>query len=491
MLQALVSGTTASLRDGLPGQALALGKNDHVRLVVAVTVDSSEQRCKAEQAAVPSICGEALQEALARGHDWAEVAYVGWCKFPTVRDMLESLAGLRKLCVDREALAEGFVQTDAEGDPPVFRLATPEDESRAPAATSALRRKVDELLTEEKELPGAKFLTACQDGKVVLATKMLRANPELIEHTDIFGATGLICAALDSGPQMVQELLKRRANPEAEDCSGATALAAAVCSGKPENVKLLVVKTQSRSVPSANVAAWANAGILAGLSVPESHQLEERSWDMLELAKAMAQRLATEPDLEDWQAKFEQIGRILEGQGTASEDAATTAAASAEIAAPYCVLLQKYEAQLQKCEAQQRELHELRRQLNLEKAREVLSKPQNGLVTGGAFSPNPLAASQPRYDFMPRRVQTAALRCPPQQDRTSTGGTSARRSSRRASTSDATRRTVETSGLSTPGWVEAYKNEKGEVPQDASQFREFVVNRGGSMSFSEAKKALK
>jgi len=355
MTQALVGNisTSVSPKDLLQGQAVQLSTHDpRVRMVVVVSVDGGA----AQEKQIPALCRDVRTDVQQKGYAWGPLAKIIWCHFPSVEDMLKSLSGLRRLDVDPGAESIGV---DSQGSPLVYRLAPV---GRKDLAVSLLRETAEEVMAKSQRIASdSSFLTACQESDVQTVAYILSRSPQVLGARDPFGATGLICAALEGSSEVVTELLQGRADPEATENTGATALAAAVCTGRVEAAGLLAV-TQARRVPAPNVQAWANEGILAPLGAAP---LEGREWGMLELAQQMAESLRTAEEPE-WAAKFERISTLI------ARPASSGAALGSMQAVDSAASGQSYEAL-------QVEVERLKREL-----REASGAPTRGAGTWGA-----------------------------------------------------------------------------------------------------------
>lgn len=231
--------------------------------------------------------------------------------------MLESMNGTRNLNIDPKLEPVG---RSLDGGSLSFGVVP--EAPRALSATSLLREPIKTIMDVRRDVSENSFFTACSEGSLDHLAVLLRREPALIGARDPYGATGLVCAAIEGAAEVIDELLKRRADPSATDTMGATALAAAVCTGRVASVEHLVAVTSERQVPAGNVEAWANDAVLAPLGVEEMLDAT-RPWDMFELTQEIIQRLEAIKE-EDLSASFHRIAQFL------SEEAKLdTAAASA------------------------------------------------------------------------------------------------------------------------------------------------------------------
>jgi ankyrin repeat protein len=72
---------------------------------------------------------------------------------------------------------------------------------------------------------------ACRRGNLQEVEKIYTANPDLIHAADFKGFTALIIAAYNDQPELVQFILEKGANPDAQDMAGNTALMGASFKG--------------------------------------------------------------------------------------------------------------------------------------------------------------------------------------------------------------------------------------------------------------------
>jgi len=89
---------------------------------------------------------------------------------------------------------------------------------------------------------GGEIHTAIKDGDVAKVTALLKANPKLVEARDAsaYGATPLVVAATTGQKEIAELLLANKADIEAQDAGGWTALTKAVANKHPEVVVVLL-----------------------------------------------------------------------------------------------------------------------------------------------------------------------------------------------------------------------------------------------------------
>lgn len=310
--QALICGTTTTVQaeSVQEAQAIELDEKDaRVRMVVAVSIEGEGPGCNvqdAEQERIPLLCQGVLKSVQQKGYAWGPLARIVWCHFPSLEAMLESLEGYRFLNVDPRAEPCGYA---ADGSSLSFTV-MPGD-ARQPKAASVLRESTRHILDIGiQDVSESSFFTACQEGNLDVVVRLLRREPKLISAVDPYGATGLICAAIEGIAEVVKELLRHAADPHATDTMGATALAAAVCTGRAQAVECLVAVTDERQVPAGNVEAWANDAVLAPLGVEDLLDAT-KPWDMLDLAHEMVAKLAAVEERELCDT-FREIARLLD-----------------------------------------------------------------------------------------------------------------------------------------------------------------------------------
>jgi ankyrin repeat protein len=95
------------------------------------------------------------------------------------------------------------------------------------------------------------FYAAARDGDAVTVRTMLstaaaqwliskRASPALINYQDNFGATPLLCAAINGHAAVTEQLIEARCNIDFQNKDGATALYFAAQNGHPSVTKQLI-----------------------------------------------------------------------------------------------------------------------------------------------------------------------------------------------------------------------------------------------------------
>lgn len=370
--QALVCGTTTTVafENMQESQAVELdGKDARVRMVVAVSIDGEGGSCKlqdAEQERIPLICRSVVHNVKQKGYVWASLAMVVWCHFPSLESLLESLDGHRFLNVDRSTEPCGFA---ADGTSLSFGVQS--GPPRLPKAASTLRESVQSVLDVGLQMVSeSSFFTACQEGDLETVSRLLRREPKLISAIDPYGATGLICAAIEGIADVVAELLRHGADPNATDAMGATALAAAVCTGRVETVEHLVKVTAERKVPAGNIEAWANDAVLVPLGVQDSDLLDAtKEWDMVDLTHEMVVRLERVEEKELCDA-FKEIADLLD-----NADPAAVAKSSS--------LTSRRSGHFTSLEEQEETITELRRQLQELQELQDKSKCNGAKVNAG------------------------------------------------------------------------------------------------------------
>lgn len=310
--QALICGTTTTVASESiqESQGIELDEKDcRVRMVVAVSIEGEGSSCKvqdAEQERIPLVCRSVLRNIQQKGYAWSSLAMVVWCHFPSLEAMLESLDGHRLLNVDHRADVCGLAP-----DGTSLSFGVQEGPPRIPKAASLLRESVQQVLDVACHMVSESgFFTACQEGDLETVARFLRRDPKLISAVDPYGATGLICAAIEGVHEVVAELLRHGADPSATDTMGATALAAAVCTGRVETVGMLAKVTVERQVPAGNIEAWANDAVLVPLGVEDLLDAS-RPWDMLQLTHEMIERLQANEEKELCDA-FKEIAQFLD-----------------------------------------------------------------------------------------------------------------------------------------------------------------------------------
>eukprot|EP00928_Gymnodinium_smaydae_P032839 TRINITY_DN23689_c0_g2_i1.p1 TRINITY_DN23689_c0_g2~~TRINITY_DN23689_c0_g2_i1.p1 ORF type:complete len:877 (-),score=92.40 TRINITY_DN23689_c0_g2_i1:244-2796(-) len=208
--------------------------SDPVRVVVAVSIDGGPIT-QAEKVAIPGVCQSVMADLRRRGFRWASKAHVVWCHFPSVAELVRSVAGERNLTHDHESER---IAEDLLGNPTSFRCVRTTF-GRSPVA-SLLTCSCEEALVCHGNNSADNLITAVVDGDVetVLFLASDKADVNCTDRTS--GRSALMLAALHGHTEVVQALVKLRVDVLASGCDGETALTYAVRLHKPQMVQVLL-----------------------------------------------------------------------------------------------------------------------------------------------------------------------------------------------------------------------------------------------------------
>jgi len=199
---------------GVPGK-------DNIRLVLAVSIDGGPIT-QVEKSSIPSITSNVISDLRRRGFSWSNVAHIVWCSFPSIKDLIRSLAGERNL---------------AKQDNLTYSVAYP---SREPSAPSLLKVSVEDALKEEcPSVTERGMLSAMREGD--LETVQFAVNKGVsVNAKGPIGqlATGVACDSCQ--PDILEFLLQKDAEIECTDDAGRSPLSIAVSQCQKECVEMLI-----------------------------------------------------------------------------------------------------------------------------------------------------------------------------------------------------------------------------------------------------------
>eukprot|EP00928_Gymnodinium_smaydae_P085979 TRINITY_DN6974_c0_g1_i1.p1 TRINITY_DN6974_c0_g1~~TRINITY_DN6974_c0_g1_i1.p1 ORF type:complete len:438 (+),score=47.82 TRINITY_DN6974_c0_g1_i1:87-1400(+) len=150
------------------------------RVVVAVSIDGGIIT-QVEKENIPKLCKRAMSDLMRRGYKWASEVNIAWAHFATVKDMLDSLAGVPNLTFDYDTEPVGFdgmpTQTkwckDGPSKRPLnYKVARPR--SQIQHSPSLLNVSVDEALRPGASVSVDSYIMAASEGDVDAVQFMLR-----------------------------------------------------------------------------------------------------------------------------------------------------------------------------------------------------------------------------------------------------------------------------------------------------------------------------
>eukprot|EP00928_Gymnodinium_smaydae_P044437 TRINITY_DN29641_c0_g1_i1.p1 TRINITY_DN29641_c0_g1~~TRINITY_DN29641_c0_g1_i1.p1 ORF type:complete len:782 (+),score=128.57 TRINITY_DN29641_c0_g1_i1:174-2348(+) len=268
------------------------GKDDKsVKVVIAVSIDGGPIT-QVEKEHIPGICRDTVANIRRRGYAWGDGAWVLWCHFPTLRDMLESLDGVDNLVHDHSF--EPIARDDC-GKPTNFKFAAASSESlkaldkakskhqeeACGARPSLLRATVDNIIKNADDCSVARLMQAAFRDDCETVRFILNKNGDVNEvfkpeesdfakkefeedygHSgasrDGLGRTAIMCAAERNNLAVARLLIESKANVNAKiSCDfvlgekGFTALGFAVREGHADMVQLLY---DNKADPNAKIS---------------------------------------------------------------------------------------------------------------------------------------------------------------------------------------------------------------------------------------------
>jgi hypothetical protein len=184
-----------------------------LRVVVVISIDGG-QISQGEKRLLPSLLRNTLSDLQRRGFKWAHTARIIYAQFPSVEDVLQSLAGVRNLHPDPDP--DRLFAVDAVTEISMtYRFAEPIPER--PATSTLLSGTVDAFW---EGIRGASvtinnLTEACGVGDLPTIKFILKRSPEIIHERDNRGFTALMVAAISGHLDAVTCLLEMGADGDA------------------------------------------------------------------------------------------------------------------------------------------------------------------------------------------------------------------------------------------------------------------------------------
>jgi len=191
-----------------------------IRVVVAVSIDGGPIT-QVEKSLIPCIRDNVISDLHRRGFSWSHHAHVVWCSFPSVKDLVRSMAGERNL---------------AKQDNLTYSVAYP---SREPSAPSLLKASVEDAMKEAPPVTAANMLAAVREGD--LETVQFAVSKGIsVNSKSLVGqlATGIACE--HGQPDILQFFLQKDAEIECTDDKGHSPLSIAVLKCQKDCVEMLI-----------------------------------------------------------------------------------------------------------------------------------------------------------------------------------------------------------------------------------------------------------